>query len=231
MIVERAIDCGQLYEGERLALLALVRSLSPEQLRTVVPATPAWTVHDVVAHVVGITADLNAGDLGGDDGDSWTARQVERRSGRSIDELATEWDAEAPTFEDGLRLFGYELGSHFLGDLLQHRADLDHALGRPRRSDDDEALMVALDFYLDSFHQSLLEAGVAAEAIVDGERWELGGGDVVASVTAGRFELFRALGGRRADAQLRALDWTGDVDLVVPLVSRYGLPTTALVEA
>lgn len=46
----------------------------------------------------------------------------------------------------------------------------------------------------------------------------LGSGDVVASWTADRFDMFRAL------------SWTGDVDRIVPLVSRYGLPGTDLIE-
>lgn len=58
----------------------------------------------------------------------------------------------------------------------------------------------------------------------------LGSGDVVASWTADRFDMFRALGGRRTEAQIRALSWTGDVDRIVPLVSRYGLPGTDLIE-
>jgi uncharacterized protein (TIGR03083 family) len=231
VIIERPVDCGQLYEAERRALLDLVRSLPDEQLHRTVPATPAWTVHDVVAHVVGITADLNAGRFGTDAPDTWTAQQVQSRSDRSVADLAQEWDAEAPRFREGLALFGYEMGSHFLGDLVQHVADVHHALGRPRRPDDDEALVVALDFYLDSFHQSLLDAGVGTVvAVIDGERWELGAGEVVAEVTVGRFELFRALGGRRSAAQIRSLTWTGDVDRVAGLVSRYGLPATDLVE-
>lgn len=230
MIIERPVDCGELYERERQALLALVGSLPDEDLHRIVPATPAWTVRDVVAHVVGIAADLNAGRFGTDAPDAWTARQVRSRAGRSVAELAREWDAEAPRFREGLALFGYEMGSHFLGDLLQHTADVDHALGRPRRLDDD-ALVVALDFYLDSFHQSLLEAGIGSVvAQVDGDRWVLGAGEVVAQVAAGRFELFRALGGRRSAAQIRSLAWTGDVVRVAVLVSRYGVPATDLVE-
>lgn len=233
MIIERPVDCGQLYDDERRALLALVRSLPDEALHRTVPATPAWTVHDVVAHVVGIAADLNAGRFGTDAPEDWTADQVRSRADRSVADLEREWDAEAPTFREGLALFGYEMGSHFLGDLVQHVADVHHALGRPRRPDDDTALVVALDFYLDSFHQTLLEAevgSVVARVGADGDRWELGAGEVVAEVAAGRFELFRALGGRRSAAQIRALTWTGDVDRVVGLVSRYGLPAIDLHE-
>lgn len=229
MIIERPVDCGALYESERQSLLAVARA-SPDRLATPVPATPAWTVHDVLAHVIGITADLNGGDFGPEDPEAWTARQVARRAGRTLEELALEWDAEAPTFEEGLRLFGYEMGSHFVGDLVQHVADVHHALGLARRPDDDLAVVVALDFYLDSFDQSLQDAGIGVTAVVDADRWELGAGPPVATVAAGRFELLRALGGRRSAAQIRTLDWQGDADVVLPLVSRYGLPVTDLDE-
>lgn len=230
MIVERDIDCGALYEGLRVQLLALVGGLSEPQLATTVPATPAWSVQDVIAHLVGICADLNGGRFGATSGDEWTAAQVGSRRGRSLGDVATEWDAEAPRFEDGLRLFGYEMGSHFVGDLVQHLADIHNALGRPPFSD-DEAIMVALDFYLDSFHATLLDQGIGAvEVKTDRESLTLGAGAMIAAMGAPSYGLLRALGGRRSEAQVRALEWSGDVERVLPLVSRYGLPAIDLVE-
>src|SRR5690242_12321252 len=130
MVPERDVDCAALYEQERRKFIALQRSLDDAGRATPVPATPGWTVHDVLAHVVGITADLNAAEFGSGDPDAWTAAQVDTRRDRTVDELAAEWDREADRFETGLRLFGYEIGSHYLGDLLQHVADVRHALGR-----------------------------------------------------------------------------------------------------
>jgi uncharacterized protein (TIGR03083 family) len=229
VIVEHDIDCPALYERTRLELLDLVESLTHQQRSHVVPATPAWSVQDVVAHVTGIAADLNANRFS-DDQDAWTAAQVDARRGRSVRELRTEWDAEAPAFEEGLRLFGYEMAAHFLGDLLQHVADVRHALGLERIAD-DHALTAALDFYLDSFHESLVEAEVGSVAVhVGGDRWALGTGDEVATWSASRYEVLRALGGRRDERQIRGYEWTGEVDAIVPLVSRYGVPPTGLVE-
>ena len=230
MIVERDVDAAALYERTRLALLDLVESLTAAQRRTTVPASPAWSVQDVVAHVTGIAADLNAGHLPDVEPEAWTADQVETRRGRTIEDLRAEWDAEAPAFEDGLRLFGYAVGSHFLGDLLQHLCDVRHALGLPRIAA-DESLRVALDFYLDSFHESLVEAGIGSVVVTVGDRpWTLGAGEVIATWSVDRFECFRALGGRRDEAQMRGAAWTGDVDRIVGLVSRYGLPTEGIAE-
>ena len=102
----------------------------------------------------------------------------------------------------------------FLGALLLHVADVRHALGLPRPPD-DETLLVALDFYLDSFDQDLREAGVGSVTVRPGDaEWTLGAGPVVATWTVDRYECFRSLGGRRGEAQIRAQGWTGDVDAI-----------------
>jgi uncharacterized protein (TIGR03083 family) len=230
VIAARDFDCGNLYEWKRRELMGLARSLTDEQLRLLVPATRAWSVHDVVSHLVGITADLNASRFGSGDLDAWTAEQVRTRRDLSMDQLGAEWEREAPTFEDGLRLLGYEIGSHYVGDLLQHTADINHALGRGGLEDDD-ALVVGLDFYLDLFHRALTAAAVGSVAVrVLDEEWALGSGPVVASLTASRFDAFRCLGGRRSEHQIRAMEWTGHLDRVVAVVSPYPLPTTDMVE-
>lgn len=227
MIIEREVDCGALYERKRCELMALGRSLAEEQLHEVVSATPAWSVRDVMSHVVGIAADLNALRFGDGDADAWTAEQVRTRRGNSIDELGEEWDKEAPRFEDGLRLLGYEIGSHYIGDLLQHMADIDQQLGRSRLPDADEALAVALDFYLDTFHEALVGAQVGSVAVrVLDEEWVLGEGPVVATLDTSRFEAFRSFGGRRSERQIRDLGWTGDLDRVIAWVSAFPLPRT-----
>src|SRR4051794_4449375 len=230
MVPERPVDPAALYEAERVAFLALLRSVTTEQLGRVVPATPAWTVHDVLAHLVGITADLNAQRFGGGDADAWTELQIEARRLSSIDELAAEWDREGPQFETGLRLFGYQFGAHYLGDLVLHVADVKIALGLPAERD-DIVIAVALDFYLASLEESLqqIEAG-AVEVRVGNECWRLGRGKTRSSLEADRFELLRALGGRRTLPQVAAMAWTGDSDAIVPLVSRYPAPAVPVEE-
>ena len=229
VIPDRDIDCGEIYEQARRELIGLLQSSPAADLAAMVPATPAWSVHDVLSHLVGIAADLNAQAFD-DDSDRWTAAQVESRANHSLSELAAEWDREAPLFEDGLRVFGYDLGSHFVGDLLQHVGDVRHALGLVHPAD-DETLAVALDSYFVTFEKSLEAAATGSVEISDGrDRWALGSGPVVASVTADRYELFRSLGGRRSAAQVRALTWSGDLDAVMPAVSAYPMPEAPIVE-
>ncbi len=174
------------------------------------PATPAWSVRDAVAHVVGIAGDLNAQRFDVTDPDEWTARQVHERQQATLDDLDVEWQREAEIFEVGLRLMGYDVGSHFVGDLLHHASDIHHALGLAR-IDDHEALVVGLDFYLRSCHGNLVAQDVGGLVVETSDspqqRWTLGTGSEVAALKASRYQLFRALGGRRSEHH--SARWTG----------------------
>ena len=64
MVPARSVDCGEIYELKRRELVELLRSLSTGELAITVPATPEWSVRDVLCHVVGIAADLNARNFG-----------------------------------------------------------------------------------------------------------------------------------------------------------------------
>ena len=91
---------------------------------------------------------------------------------------------------------------------------------------------MGLDFYLDSLHETLATTGVGSVGVrILDDEWILGRGANVATLTAGRFEVFRCLGGRRSERQIRAMDWTGDLETIMPLLSPYPLPTADIVEA
>ena len=233
MIIEREVDGGELYDAVRARLSDLLRASPPVRLDELVPATPAWRVRDVLAHVVGIAADLNAGRLPSGDAEQWTAEQVAARGDRTLDEVLGEWEAEAGPFEDGLRLFGYEFGAHFTADLLQHESDVRGLLGAPIVPADD-ALRAGLDWYLDVAHRSLDDAGAGPIAVVvGGEQVSIGAGasdgrPPVATLADDGFQVFRALGGRRTVDQIASLGWTGDPSPFVMRLSAYPPPLVAL---
>lgn len=231
MAFEHDADPSFEYDELRRRFVSVVEKLTDSDRARNVPATPSWTVLDTLAHVIGIAADLNAGRFGQDiSSDEWTAEQVEARRGNSVADLAAEWDREAPQFTDGLALFGYSMGSHYVGDLLQHFADVTHALERPAPVN-DSSLVVALDFYLEWLDEQLRSASVGRVVVHAGpERHECGSGAIRAEVTGAPYELFRALGGRRSATQIRSLEWTGDRDLVLPSLSAYPLPMADLIE-
>jgi uncharacterized protein (TIGR03083 family) len=212
-------DTGDVYEAVRRRFIATARGAGVAGLARLVPATPVWTVRDVIAHVVGLAADLNAANLPTPaDADAWTRAQVSARSGRSLDALVAEWDREAPVFEDGLRLFGYETGAHFTADLHCHHQDVREALGLAA-DDDPLAVRVSLDHYLGFLHEQLSQqAQGSVEVVADGEARTLGAGPLLATVRAGNFDLLRSFSARRSLRQIRELDWTGDVDRALSLI-------------
>jgi hypothetical protein len=234
-----SVDTGAVYERTRRELVATVAALTDEQLVLRVPATPAWSVKDVLAHVVGLAADLNGqrfpepDDVGGV---AWAANQVTRRHSSTVDELTGEWDREAEMFEDGLRAFGYEFGSHFAADLYVHYCDVRSAIGVTPDAD-ELTVAVALDHYLGYVAAMLADANWGTLEIAAGQEIRRLGTEhpARARLRAEPVELLRALSARRSERQIRALDWEGDVDGFLALVRTalsggYSLPEADLVD-
>ena len=208
-----AFDQRTVHADTRRRLIALGRSLDDVAAARTVPACPAWTVHDVFAHVVGVPTDIMDGrttDLGSD---AWTAVQVDRFRGRSLADVLDTWEAFAPridAFVDADPIWGLR----FNADLVTHEHDLAGALGRPAPRD-SAAVEAGLARYLPAFHDRSTAAGLPP-----------------VTPTGSDFELLRALTGRRSVAQMRGLGWPTGVDPTpyLPLVSNYGVPAVDLVE-
>lgn len=150
-----------MYEQVRTGFAAVLRMLDDSQLATPVPATPAWDVHDVVAHLVGLAADLNAQRFPTDDdpgGSAWNDAQISSRRTRTLEELLDEWDREGPTFDAGLRLFGRETECHFVGDLVTHVLDVAEAVQVPIELG-VEAIDMALEHYTGFIDDRLAATG------------------------------------------------------------------------
>jgi len=120
-------DWGEVYRANVDAVSALVLTLDAEQFSRVVPATPDWTVHDVLAHLAGSAADLLADRMDGAPSADWTARHVDERAARSVDELVAELkgsvDAIVATLE------GNDSPA-LVWNCAVHHADLHEALGK-----------------------------------------------------------------------------------------------------
>jgi uncharacterized protein (TIGR03083 family) len=158
------------YEQVRTRFAVLVQTLDETQLTTVVTFTPAWTVRDVLAHLVGIAADLNAQRFPTDDdpgGVAWNDAQVASRSEATLDDLLVEWGREGPIFAAGLQLFGREMECHFVGDLVTHVLDVAETLHVPIELGDD-AMSLALQHYVAFVDERLTELGATMPpAVVD----------------------------------------------------------------
>lgn len=119
-------EWGDLYRDNVSAVSALAQGLDDAQLATTVPASPDWTVHDVLRHLAGGPADSISGRTDGAPGPEWTARHVAERSDRSVaalvEEMKANQDAVAESLVDNPR-------PAIVWDLAVHHADLHEALG------------------------------------------------------------------------------------------------------
>jgi uncharacterized protein (TIGR03083 family) len=169
-------DWGALYRDNVAAVSALAAELSDEQLATTVPGTPAWTVHDVLAHMAGAAADAATGRMDGAPGPEWTARHVGERLGFPVTALVAELQAHQDTVAESTV---DNPRPAIVWNIAVHHADLREALG-----------MSAL---AGRFWAPVL-AGVAPT--------KFGTAGVPADVD--EYELFRALFSRRSRTQMQA---------------------------
>lgn len=176
-----SVDLGVLYRGARERVCSLV---SDEVAALAVAATPAWNVHDVVAHLAGIVEDGIAGNMEGAPGEAWTAAQVERGRSKSVSELVAQWTEMAPLMEAALSSPGGDMRWRAVADIHTHECDLRTALGLPLALPDD---------FLAWVHPVLSEG---LSELVD----------------APATEWFRGRFGRRTADEVRAYDWKVDPD-------------------
>lgn len=168
-------DWGAVYRANVDAVCALAESLDAEEMSRVVPATPDWTVHDVLAHLAGSPADLLADRMDGAPSAAWTARHVDERAARSSSELTEELRGSV---DDVIATLDGNDRPALVWNLAVHHADLHEALGKGAPP---EAMWRPV---LEAIGPRLL--GASAEAV----------GDVP------DYELFRAFFSRRSRSQM-----------------------------
>ena len=237
-------ELGTVYEQGRRRIVELVADLDDRAAATSVPACPAWSVHDVVAHLAGACTDIMAGNVAGAATDPWTAAQVDARKQRSFGEILAEWDDVGPQVAGFADDFPGRLGSQFIADVTVHEQDLRGALARAGARDAD-GVGIGADFLVNAFlHPGVTALGLGPLEVRAGDRtWIVGTGgpptgdideaaraalmstEVIPEPTAtpagmldvDEFELFRALTGRRSARQIRSFDWSVDAEPYLPL--------------
>jgi uncharacterized protein (TIGR03083 family) len=219
---------GSVYAAGRARVAELVTSLDPAQEKAPVPACPAWCVHDVLAHLTGVCADVLAGNIEGVATDPWTADQVERRRDVPLDEIVKEWSETAPQVEAMAEHFPGRAAEQWVYDLTTHEHDIRGALSQPGARDSD-ALAVGLEFVVTmGMASSIAARGLPPLRVNAGDReWVIGGDDAghPNELEAEPFELFRAMGGRRSASQIRSYRWNCEPDVYVAAFT-YGPFTT-----
>ncbi|MBM3660294.1 MAG: maleylpyruvate isomerase family mycothiol-dependent enzyme [Actinobacteria bacterium] len=196
------------YRALRGRVTALLKGVDPARCDAIAPATPEWRVRDVLAHMVGVNADILAGNLAGVGTDPWTQVQVDVRADVSVAEMLDEWNEISPAVEEIAPMFGTATGQ-WLFDACTHEHDLCNALGVVGDRDTD-AVVLAYGWATDRVDDVLRTRDAAGVAFVTESGTKVVGvGEPVATVHATHFEVMRALTGRRSRAQVEAYGWDG----------------------
>lgn len=226
-----AEDLGTLYRRAREQVEELVRSLGPQQLETPVPACPGWTVHGVVSHLAGVATDAINGRLRGVPGPEQTAAQVEERASTPTSIVLREWERTGSQLEVLLRKSEGNWVEPVV-DVVVHEQDIRGALGLPGNRQ-DPLVDLAISKPIDRFLSRVDSAGLRPVKVVPAENESPLFGDDTAPVTlrASRFELFRALYGRRSQTQLvRRFTGTEEPEAYVRHLCAFGPAEQDIIE-
>lgn len=206
-----------IYRRARTRVADLAATLNDAQLGAPVPATPRWTAHELLAHLVGCAADAVSGRVGGATSDQWTARHVEERRHHSVGELLDEWDRIGPLAESTLteeQIFGPNLAA----DVICHEADLHEALGLSRV--DREHWEPFLEVMMRFVQKQLRHSTTLLIRDEEGQQWSCGSRGPTTMLCADGYELLRATYSRRSQGQIAAWQWTPAP--VEQMIERFG---------
>jgi len=223
-------DLTRAFNETRARVVELALSIGDAEATRVVPACPAWNIHDLVAHIAGVSGDVVTGNVGGAGSEEWTRAQIEARAQASLGELAEEIESKGAEVEGALEFLHPAIAGAILGDLVTHEHDLRGALRRPGARD-SAGVKIALDSYVRFFGRRIKDAGLPSVAVEGDEKsWIAGAGEPHARVAAPSFSLLRGLTGRRTHDEIRAFTWDGERDEYVAIFSMYGIPQRSLCE-
>ncbi len=207
------METTEAYRATRERITALLRELPEAAAHTSVPACPAWDVQQLAAHVVGVSADILAGNITDAGSDPWTEAQVAARAGRTLGELADEWDETGPAVEAAL--VGGLLPAQAVFDQVTHEHDLRGAIQQPG-AQDHEAVHVGLTFIEQAWPFVMASYDIPPLRIVAGEIKMVTAEDPDTTLELTPFEALRALTGRRSLRQVAAYPWGTDPEPWLP---------------
>jgi len=246
-------DLPAAYLETRDRLIELVRPLDDATLSALVPATPAWTIKDVVGHLTHVagayanghhsysTQGLDALALGLHDDlpaiDTWAQAGVDERRDRSVDEIIDEWRDETASLCRMMRgerslptaVSHDTLAWAAVADLATHAQDIRGALSAvPDRA--AYATKLAFAAFTMMLSARAAAAAVPPLAIVTTRgHVAIGRPNRRRTIEVDWYELLRAVSGRRTVHQITRLFTPIDVGPYLAVISPYPLPSAALV--
>ena len=224
-------EASSAYRGCRERISEMAANLGPGDLTRTVSACPEWTVTDLVAHLVGVAEDFAAGNLDMAGSDAWTKAQIARRSKLAMPALIDDWDAVSKQLDPSLDEVRPGVAAMLIGDAVTHEHDLRGALNLPGARDSD-AMLIALDRNVRRFGKKIKDAKLPSVVVLcEGREWQAGVLEPSVELVADRFELLRALTGRRTIQEIATLAWTGNSQPYIELVSGYPAARNSLKES
>jgi uncharacterized protein (TIGR03083 family) len=198
------------YVALRARVIDLLRSTPESSGNIGVPCTPAWTVRQLAAHLVGVPEDILAGRMEGVTTDAWTQAQVERFGHLTLSELADLFEASTPQIDAILHNIPQPIISQFVMDAVTHEQDMRSALGVPGGRD-SIAVEVGVGFFL-----NLIE-------VSDPPLFT-----VLTNASASSWDILRSLTGRRTVEQMNSLGLDGAAIALHFPGSPFSLPKEAV---
>lgn len=193
-------------------VIALLRSLPEDADELVVPHCPLWTVAELASHIMGVNDDIVNGRLEGVATNEWTQAQVERHRGKSLRNIADEFEALAERFDPLLPHIPAMARSQMTMDAVTHEHDLRHAVGQPGARD-SAAVSVAAAW---------LRQWVSGRNVPQS--------DSLFTAGLSEFDLVRCLTARRSLSQAERLGLPSDVLAAVQAGSPFRPPAHPVVE-
>jgi hypothetical protein len=207
-------------------MVELAASLGPGDLRRAVPACPAWTVFDLIAHVVSMPAAIGNGESPPGPITEWLQSLVESRRDQSVGALTEEW----LSLDGSISAILSGPGGVLFGDLAVHEHDLRGAVGAAEHGALEAEIM--LPRTLAGFAKPLRQVGLGAIAVRhSGRVWRSHDAEPGWTLEVTPWEATRAVNSRRTADELRELPHDGDVEPYLAILdSHLPLPATSLRE-
>jgi uncharacterized protein (TIGR03083 family) len=212
------------YEASRQRIAGL---LVEDVAGVAVPACPDWTVHDLVAHLVGVAVALVAQDYPPRDAQPWIDRLVSERQAMSISAMLDQWSSSADAIG---RLIDTRLWA-MVADVVIHEHDLRGAIESPGARQEPE-VVTTVELYLRIHAPAIARADLAPLAVDSGTtRWVSHPGAPGCTLLVDPWEAGRILASRRTAEEVRQAPVEGDIEPYLGILQDHSaLPVHSLQE-